>query len=334
MSADLIYLSRQDLVALGIAMPDVIEIVRAAILQQHAGGAVMPSKASLGWKDGGRLNGNSAYIAEPPSLGIKWNAEVPANVAAGLPNLTALVLLNDPVTGFPTAVLDGTWITAMRTGAASAITASHLAPSRVREVALIGCGVQMRTQLLGLLAVLDPEIIRIHDLKSEASAAFKAQMEKRTGKPITICASSEAAVRGADVVVSATKFALKPDPTLKGEWLKPGCLLMPIDVATTWEAAAFLPADKFVTDRWSILQSVAEAGHFPQGMPPLYAELHEIVAGRKPGRESDSEFIVSMNEGMPIEDMALGQFALDRAKAAGIGTRLPFIGATAELYDF
>jgi ornithine cyclodeaminase/alanine dehydrogenase-like protein (mu-crystallin family) len=334
MTADLLYLSRQDLVALGLQMPDVIEIVRAAILQQNAGGVVMPSKASLAWKDGGRLNGNAAFISQPPSLGIKWNAEVPANVAAGLPNLTALVLLNDPVTGFPTAVLDGTWITAMRTGAASAITASHLAPSRVRELALIGCGVQMRTQLLGLLAVLDPAIIRIYDLKPEAAEAFKNQMQVRTGKQITVAASAEAAVRGADVVVSATKFQITPDPTLKGEWLKPGCLLMPIDVATTWEAAAFLPADKFVTDRWSILQSVAEAGHFPHGMPPLYAELHEIVAGSKPGRENDNEFIVSMNEGMPIEDMALGQFAVDRAKAAGIGTRLPFIGDVSELYDF
>lgn len=334
MRSDLLYLSRRDLVALGIAMPDVIEIVTAAILQQNVGRVVMPAKASLGWKDGGRLNGNSAYIAAPPSLGIKWNAEVPANVAAGLPNLTALILLNDPVTGFPTAVLDGTWITAMRTGAASAITASHLAPSRVRELALIGCGVQMRTQLLGLLAVIDPEAIRIYDLKPEASAGFKAQMEARTGKPISIAASAEAAVRGADVVVSATKFQLTPDPTLSGDWLKPGCLLMPIDVATTWEAVAFLRADKFVTDRWSILQSVAEAGHFPHGMPPLYAELHEIVAGTRPGRENDDEFIVSMNEGMPIEDMAVGQFAVDRAKAAGIGTRLPFIGETSELYDF
>lgn len=334
MTADILYLSRTDLVALGLAMPDVITVVHEAILAQNRGETVMPSKASLGWKDGGRLNGNSAFIAEPASLGIKWNAEVPANVAAGLPNLTALVLLNDPETGFPSAIIDGTWITALRTGAASAITARHLAPSVVRELALIGCGVQMRTQLLGLLTVLDPEVIRIFDIVPSAAEAFKAQMEARTGRQITICQSAEAAVRGAGVVVSATKFALVPDPTLKGEWLAPGCLLMPIDVATAWEPAAFLPADKFVTDRWSILKSVAEAGHFPQGMPPLHAELHEIVAGTRPGRVSDGEFIVSMNEGMPIEDMALGRLVLDRARAAGLGTSLPFIGDTADLYRF
>jgi len=334
MSNSILYLSRADLVGLGFEMPEVIEIVRSAILEQHKQAVIMPSKASLQWKDGGRLNGNAAFISDPPSLGIKWNAEVPANVGNGLPNLTALVLLNDPVTGFPTAILDGTWITAMRTGAASAITASHLAPSRVAKLCLIGCGVQMRTQVLGLLSTIEPRDICIYDIKPEASAAFAAQMSERTGKQITVCKSAEEAVRDADVVVSATKFQIIPDPSLKGEWLKPGALLMPIDVATVWEAAAFLSADKFVTDRWSILQSVADAGHFTDGMPPLYAELHEIVAGSKKGRENDEEFIVSMNEGMPIEDMALGQLAVDRALAAGRGTLLPFIDNVEDLYRF
>lgn len=334
MSNSILYLARADLVNLGFEMPEVIEIVRAAILEQNRQSVIMPSKASLQWKDGGRLNGNAAFISNPPSLGIKWNAEVPANVGNGLPNLTALVLLNDPETGFPTAIIDGTWITAMRTGAASAITAEYLAPSSVTKLGLIGCGVQMRTQLLGLLASLEPRDISIFDLKPEASAAFAAQMSERTGRQIKVCRTAEEVVRDADVVVSATKFQIAPDPTLKGEWLKPGCLLMPIDVATTWEAPAFLPADKFVTDRWAILKSVAEAGHFPHGMPDLYAELHEIVAGTKPGRESDEEFIVSMNEGMPIEDMALGQLAVDRALANGRGTMLPFIDTVEELYRF
>jgi ornithine cyclodeaminase/alanine dehydrogenase-like protein (mu-crystallin family) len=288
----------------------------------------------LSWKKDGRLAGNAAFVANPPSLGIKWNAEVPANVGKGLPNLTALVLLNDPDTGFPTAIIDGTWITAMRTGAVSAISAGHFAPRAVTELALIGCGVQMRTQLLGLMTVLNPDTIRVFDIRPEAADAFVAQMGQRTGRSIAIAPSAEAAVRGADVVVSATKFSIRPEPTLHGAWLKPGALLMPIDVASVWEPSAYLAADKFITDRWDVLKSVGEAGHFPHGMPGCYAELHEIVSGAKPGREHAHESIVVMNEGMPIEDTAVAQLALDRARAIGIGTKLPFIESVADLYRF
>jgi len=330
----LTYLGRSDLVLLGLDMPAVIATVRKAILQQGAGGVVMPSKTTLAWKEGGRLNGNAAFVADPPSLGIKWNAEVPANVAKGLPNLTALVLLNDPDTGFPIAVIDGTWITAMRTGAVSAISAQLMAPRQVTELTLIGCGIQMRTQLLGLLSVLDPGTIRVYDIRPEAAEAFVTQMGHRTGRSISIAPDAESAVRGADVIVSATKFTLVPEPTLKGEWVKPGALLMPIDVASVWDSPAYLAPEKFVTDRWDVLMSVAAAGHFPGGMPRCHAELHEVVSGAKPGRETDQETIVVMNEGMPIEDTAVGQLALDRALAMGLGTTLAFIEAVEDLYRF
>ncbi len=328
------YLGRSDLVRLGLGMPQVIETVRDAILQQGAGATVMPAKTTLVWKEGGRLNGNAAFVGNPPSLGIKWNAEVPANVAAGLPNLTALVLLNDPETGFPTAILDGTWITAMRTGAVSALAARHFAPKMVQTLALVGCGVQMRTQLLGLLSALSPERIRIFDIRPEAAVAFAEQMQARTGRAIVIAPSGEECVRGADVVVSATKFALIPEPTLAGAWVKPGALLLPIDVASVWDAPTYLAADKFVTDRWDVLVSVAAAGHFPHGMPRCHAELHEVLSGAKPGREADGETIVVMNEGMPIEDTSVAQLALDRARQAGVGRELPFIESVEDLYRF
>jgi ornithine cyclodeaminase/alanine dehydrogenase len=334
MIAELLYLGRSDLVQLGIAMQDVVATMEAAILSQARGAVVMPAKATLAWKPGGRLNGNAAAIVEPAALGIKWNAEVPANVPLGLPNLTALVVMNDPGTGFPIAVIDGTWITAMRTGAVSAITARHLAPRQVDVLTLVGCGVQMRTQAIGLATVLKPRIVRLFDLVPAATEAFATQMTPRVGWAFERSPTAEAAVRGADVVVSATKFVTPPEPTLKGDWLKPGALAMPIDVASVWEPPAYLEADKFVTDRWDILQMVAAGGHFPAGLPQLYAELHEIVSGHKAGRETDSETIMVMNEGMPIEDMALGRLALDRAAAAGIGARLPFIGEASDVFAF
>jgi ornithine cyclodeaminase/alanine dehydrogenase-like protein (mu-crystallin family) len=315
--AEILYLARNDLTRLSISMPDVIAVVENAMRGQSDNKVVMPSKATLAWKRQGRLNGNSAFVENPASLGIKWNAEVPANVDEGLPNLTALLIMNDPKTGFPIAVIDGTWITAMRTGAASAISARYLAPRRVKEMALVGCGVQMRTQLLGVAPVLKPEVIRIFDLRREAMYGFAKQMSKRVGADINLCATAQQAITNADVAISATKFVIPPEPTLKGEWVKPGALVMPIDVASVWDASTYLNADKFITDRWDILNVVAASGHFPHGLPKLYAELHEIVTGKKVGRESDDELIVVMNEGMPIEDVAMGRLAYDRAVVCG-----------------
>jgi ornithine cyclodeaminase/alanine dehydrogenase-like protein (mu-crystallin family) len=102
------------------------------------------------------------------------------------------------------------------------------------------------------------------------------------------------AIEGAHVVVSATKFVTPPEPSLERAWLAPGALALPIDVASAWEPAAYLGADKFIIDRWDILRVVAESGHFPAGLPRLYAELHEAVESRKPGRESDAESIFVM----------------------------------------
>jgi ornithine cyclodeaminase/alanine dehydrogenase len=334
MVAELLYLGRRDLVRLRITMSDVIATVEEAIRQQSQGRIRMPPKATLAWKPGGRLNGNSAFIESPAALGIKWNAEVPANVDEGLPNLTALVVLNDPKTGFPIAVMDGAWITAMRTGAVSAVTARYFAPRPTKVLGLIGCGVQMRTQLLALAGLLRPEIVRVYDERPAAMHAFAAQMSRSLQIEIQPCLTPQQAVAGAHVVVSATKFVTPPQPTLKVDWLERGALALPIDVASAWEPAAYLGADKFVTDRWDVLTMVAASGHFPEGLPKLYAELHEVVGGRKPGRESDDELIMVMNEGMPIEDMATGRLAYNRAMEAGIGTRLPFITSAAELVEF
>lgn len=329
----ILWLSRADLLGLSLSMSDVIAAVEECLLAQAAGHTLMPGKVALPWKEGGRLNGNAAYLTQTGALGIKWNAEVPANVARGLPNLTALVILNDPVTGFPVAVIDGTWITAMRTGAASALVARHLAPERVEKLALIGCGVQMRTQLLGLLEVIAPARIVIADIRPEAARAFQSQMQARTGRQIEVAADAEAAIRGADVVVSATKFAVTPEPCLRRGWISPGALVMPIDVGTVWDPAAYLEADKFVTDRWDMLTWLSGEGHFPQGLPRLHAELHELLSGARPGREG-GETIFSMIEGMPIEDMTLARLVAIRAAGAGVGQWLDFLEDPATNYDF
>jgi ornithine cyclodeaminase/alanine dehydrogenase-like protein (mu-crystallin family) len=332
--AELLYLSRRDLLGLGIDMPLVIEVVEQALRELGLGRVTQPEKVALHYTSDRVLHAMPAWVPAQNALGIKWVGSVAANHARGLPQTSGIMVLNDPETGFPLAVLDGTWITAMRTGAVSAIAAKHLAPARVEVLGLIGCGVQMRTQLLALATVLRPQQVRIHDVKPEAMEAFARQMRDLVDVPIELCAGPREVVEGADLAVSATYLLPPKDPPLKAAWLKPGVLALPIDVDSVWEPAAYLEADRFVTDRWHGLQDMAEHGWFPAGLPRLDAELAEIVAGLKPGRRSPNERIVAMNGGMALEDVALAGLAYARATERGLGTRLPFIGSPEEIFEF
>ncbi len=334
MLAELLFLSRQDLIGLGLTIQDVIAVVEDAVLQQSRNQVNMPDKVALYYERNRALHGMPAYVASQGALGIKWVGSVPANNERDLPQTSGLIILNDPQTAFPTAVIDGTWITAMRTGAISAITARHLAPSQVRVLGLVGCGVQMRTQLLALNTVLKPERIQVYDTRPAAMDAFVAQMSTLVDTPLEPCGTAQSAVEGADVVVSATWLLTPPDPIIRAAWIKPGALAMPIDVDSIWEPAAYLNADKFITDRWGPIEHLGEIGGFPGGLPTLHAELHELVGGTRPGRESDDEYIVAMNTGMAIDDIPLAKLAFDRAVAGGIGTRLPFITSAEEVFQF
>ena len=334
MLAEILFLSRQDLIGLGITMPEVIDVVEDAIRRQGAGEVLMPDKLALFWKQNANLIAMPAYVGARDALGIKWVGTVPANNDRDLPQTSALVILNDPQTAFPIAVLDGTWITAMRTGAVSAVAAKYLAPRDVKVLGLLGCGVQMRTQLLALTTVLKPEQVRVYDLRPAAMDAFVSQMSALVEAPIEPCSTPRDVVVGADVVVSATWLSTPPTPIVQDEWLKPGVLALPIDSDSIWDPRAYKRADKFLTDRWEPLKHFAEVGFFPEGLPQLYAELHEVVSGSKPGRESDDERIVAMNGGMAIEDVTMAKLAYERALRRGAGTRLPFISSPEEVFQF
>jgi len=334
MIAEILFLSRQDLMALGIQVKDVIAQVEDAIRQQGLGQVNQPDKIGLHYSHDGALHAMPAHIGAQNALGIKWVGSVPTNGDRGLPQTTGIIVLNDPTTGFPNCVMDGTWITAMRTGAVSAITAKHLAPKRVDTLGLIGTGVQMRTQLLALNEVLKPQTVKVYDIRPDAVEAFVTQMRDLVDVPIEAADGHRGAVEGADVVVTATWLFPPNNPPIEKAWMKRGMLAMPIEGDTMWQPDTYLTADKYTCDRWASITDFAQHGWFPQGLPKLHAELSEIVAGKKPGRESDAETIVAMNTGMAIEDITMAKLAYDRAVQQGLGQKLPFITAADEIYQF
>jgi len=221
--------------------------------------------------------------------------------------------------------MDATWITAMRTGAATAVAVKLLARPKAASLAILGCGVQGRTNLEAVAAVA-PELreVRAYDIDPESAARYVKQM--RTAFPalqIVTSATPRAAVEGAEIVVTAGPIRTRPQPSLAAEWLAEGALGVPLDYDSYWTAEALRRADRFYTDDTAQLLHTRTGGVYFQTIPEVYADLGEILAGRKEGRRDARERLVCMNLGIALEDMATAPLVLERARQRGLGTRLP-----------
>jgi ornithine cyclodeaminase/alanine dehydrogenase len=323
----LLYLSRADVEAAGVAMPAIIEALEAAFREKGFGRAEMPPKPGIHPGPAGNDNFIHAMAAFVPALGaagVKWVSGFPANTARGLPYVSGLIILNDPDTGLPTAILDATWITAMRTGAATAVAARHLARPDSATVAILGCGVQGRTNLEALAVVLAQlEEVRAYDIHPERTRAYADEAARRFPRlRVTVAATARAAVETADVIVTAGPIRRRPEPVIEPSWFAAGALAVPLDYDSYWTPAAMAAADRFYTDDTAQLMSTRAGGDYLQAIPPVYADLGEVAAGFKDGRRAPGERLLSMNLGIALDDMATAPLVVAAARARGLGTRL------------
>ena len=257
--------------------------------------------------------------------GLKWVSGYPPNTAKGLPYITGLLVLNDCETGVPLAVMDCAWITAMRTGASAGISARYLARAGSDTSAIVGCGVQARTSLMALVEELPTlSVVRCYDLFPEATRRFIADMAARfPALRFVTCASAPDAARPADVVVTAVPIVVDPKPDLDAGMLKEGGLAVSLDYDSAWTSAAMRECDKFCSDDIGQLLATKEHGMYFGGIPAaISADLGELAAGLKPGRESESERIFSMNMGIAVDDMVTAKVLYELAVARGAGVRL------------
>jgi ornithine cyclodeaminase len=253
--------------------------------------------------------------------GLKWIPSVPSNPERGLPRGIGLVVLSDPDTGLPLAVMDGTVVSAMRTGAVSGVAARLLARAEASVLLLLGAGVQARTQLLGLERAL-PALseIRLFDLRREKAEALAGE---RSELPIRVVVGAEAAADGADVIVPAT---MAPEPFITPNWLSRGSLLVSVSsldaTVETVTAADLVVADdlEHETAHPSRLLARAEAAGVldRDAVVPLGA----VVAGHHPGRTRDDQRIVVSPVGLGIEDVAWAAYVFRRAEELGLGVPL------------
>ncbi len=323
MTQEVLYLSRDDVESVGLEMAVVVDAVESVFREKGEGRLEMPPKPGIHPVQDSFIHAMPAYVPGMGAAGVKWVSGFPSNLQKGLPYISGLLILNDPETGIPTCVMDATWITAKRTGAATAVAAKHLAREDSRTMGVLGCGVQGRTNLEAMLVVCDSlEHVKAYDTDHKALYKYADEMKSQHGITVTTVGSPKNAVEGCDVVVTAGPILKHPTPVIEPKWFEEGAFACPLDFDSYWKDAAMHAADKFCTDDRAQLAYYQTVGYFG-GIPEVHADLGEVVTGRRPGRESDSERTMSMNLGVAIEDMATAVRVLGKAKAKGIGTWLP-----------
>jgi ornithine cyclodeaminase/alanine dehydrogenase-like protein (mu-crystallin family) len=319
----ILFLSGQDIDALGLSMGEIVPILEDVFRHKTAGRTIMPPKIFF-HRDGARFY--SAMASASPALGhagCKWQSGDPDNPARGLPYIQGLYILCEDATGHPVAIMDSRWITGNRTAAASALAAKYLARSDARTLAILGCGLQGRKNLEAIKGVL-PGLARCqaYDIDPAREDAYVADMQGRFGMEIISARSAKNAVRDADVIVTAGPIEAARRATLEPGWLAPGSLTITLDYDSYVTDAAIAAMDLVLTDdRGQIEDARLHEGKFT-GVTRIDAELGELITAGTGRRASDRQRILVFNLGIALEDLATGIEILKRAREKDIGTKL------------
>jgi ornithine cyclodeaminase/alanine dehydrogenase len=320
---DVLYLSRAAVEELNIPIEEVIIAVSEAFRQKAEGNAEVPPKPGIHPREDSFIHAMPAYMPRMKSVGIKWVSGFPDNFKRGLPYISGLLILNDPGTGFPICVMDCTWITAKRTGAATAVAAKHLARNDSEVLGILGCGVQGRSNLEALKATCRSlSEVRAYDVNKRNLDAYVREMTDQYEVKVVPVSSPRKAVEQCDVVVTSGPILRNPQPIIEASWFKAGGFACPLDFDSYWKPEALLSVDKFCTDDKDQLAYYKCQGYFAI-IPDVYAEVGDIVTNKKPGREKPEERIVSMHLGSAITDVATAKLVYEKAKKTGKGTKLP-----------
>jgi alanine dehydrogenase len=328
----LTYLSRLDVAAAALADGEIMGAIEAALAMQGRGETVIEPRVHLVPNAGaeGHFNVLRGAIGGDIGLaGVKVVGDFVGNYRLGLPSELGLLCLFDPATGAPAAVVDASGITEMRTGAVTAVGAKYLAPKSPKVLGHIGArgsaywNVRLLDRLFGF------ETIRVHSRRAASRDEFAARLTRELGKQVIATADWRSCVEGADIVVEASRLSA-PEPLLRTEWIKPGALVVPYGTMSAVELSLTDIMSKIVVDDWGqcatgkfgALRAHVEAGKLTR--QTLHAELGQIVAGLRPGRESEQETILFWHRGLSLSDIALGHALLAKAAAIGAGQQLRY----------
>jgi ornithine cyclodeaminase len=326
------YLNGLDIEGLGLTDADILHAVEGSLDAQGRKATVIeprvhlvPQSSSLG-----HFNVLRGVVHPLGLAGVKVVGDFVNNHKVGLPSELALLNLFDPATGAPKAILDATSLTSMRTGAMTALGGKYLARKSSKVLGHIGARGTAYWNVRLLNYLFDFDEIRVHSKREESRQAFAQRLSSDLGKPVRAVASWEECVHGADILVEASRLT-EPQPLLKTKWIKPGALVIPFGTMSAVELSLTDIMSKVVVDDWGQCRKGLPFGALRKHVDldkiteqNLHAELGQIVAKLRPGRENDQETILFWHRGLSISDIALGHAMLERAKVLQIGQTLRF----------
>lgn len=309
-----------------VNMREAIRAIEKAFIEFHEGKVVCPKRLIISAdKHEGFVYYMPAYLSQTESLAIKIVTQYEENLKHGLPTILASILLNDPENGKPLALMDGTYITATRTGAASAVATKYLARKDSSVIGVIGTGGQARAQVQGLREVLQNLAkIKVSDIQPKRAEEFAQSVSRELSLTVEAVGTGRECVENSDVTVLATTSKV---PVLDGDWIDVGAHINSIGVV----GPEGRELDDKTVKRAKIVVDTAEGALAETGdltIPikkgiisknDIYAELHEIVGGKKPGRTSESEITLWKAVGLALEDAAIAKLVYNKAKKEGVG---------------
>ncbi|MBA1335748.1 MAG: Ornithine cyclodeaminase [Firmicutes bacterium] len=305
-----------------LSAKEAVDVVEQVYKDHGLDKVVMPAKINLNMGINGEwphffgsANSMPAYVDSLKAMGVKFASGYTKNPEKGLPFIHATIILTEPETGCPIAVVDGTYITAIRTGAATAVAVKYLARKDSAVVGIIGAGLQGRMHILALNEVIDIKEIRVADIREEAAVKCAKEMNELLGLNVRAVKSNKEAVDDSDIVITAT---IADEPLVMKEWLKKGALVVSVGSYQELDEQIPLTCDKLVVDSWAQnahrgeLLKLVKDGRISE--KDIYSELGYIASGKKAGRENADELICACLIGMGSLDIGTAKFVYNKLK--------------------
>ena len=327
---DLLYLSQQQIVDLNITMEQMIDLMEKMYTEKSKGNTQMPSKIALHTVKefpGDFVHTMPAYISSMNCAGVKIVSGYENARKLGYPYISGLYMLTDVETGIPLAIMDCVWMTTVRTGAVTGLTAKVLANPDSEIVGLIGTGVQGRIQVHGLMAVMkNIKTIKVFDQSKEAVEAYIKEMSEIYPEVnFEVVDKREDAVIGCDLLLSCVPCSVEPGiEFITGDVIKEGCTALPVDDLVLFkpETCSEGTFAKAFTDDQGQFKGFKDMGFF-RTFKEIPFELGDAVTGKVPGRTSHEEKILTVNIGTGLADVATAKLLYDIALEKDLGTVLP-----------
>jgi ornithine cyclodeaminase/alanine dehydrogenase-like protein (mu-crystallin family) len=318
----LLYLSEADVRTAGLPMRGLVDALASAFRDLGEGRAEVPAKIGVHPSPASFFHAMPALWPAGAVAAVKWVGSFPGNRAVGQPSISALLVLSDPSEGRPLAVMDGRWLTVRRTAACSALSARFLARRGARSLGVLGCGLQARAHVEAFREILPLGRVKAFDRHRDRADAFAEDVRRDHGVEASAHDTVREVVEGMDLVLTAGAITQLADPPIATGWLAPGAFACSVDYASPWSAGALAEVDLVSTDDRAQLEAARRSGPLAR-LPPVHADLAELVTGRRPGRTAEDQRTLACNLGLALADVVAAELVYRRAREAGLGTHLP-----------